>query len=660
MLNKFIETCRTENLLPVRKLIVAVSGGADSLALADLLNRSRRAFKLELCIAHYEHGLRGQDSLDDAKFVREFAAALGVEFYCESGDVENFSVANKISVETAARILRYEFLAKVRKSLDFDAIVLAHHSNDQAETVLMRLLRGSAVNGLSAMKFLTDSPYGLLIRPLLRFKKSELENYCAKRGIIPRIDATNFEDVATRNKIRLELLPALEKFNPAIVDTLCRFAETSAAESDFINSEVDKVFPSVVKNSKILRDEFLKLHTALQREVVRKFIDQTTGNLKDFGFVHFENVRKVLANNLAGVQLPNNFRAVLIRGKLSISKNGGVKMETRKLRNLTVSAIGMGCMGFTHGYGALPPESEAIRLIRSAYENYGCTLFDTAEGYGPYLNEELVGKAVKPFRKNIILSTKFTPEIFFAGQEIPEGKTSRRGIRNALDASLKRLQTDYIDIYYEHRVPAERDVAEVAEVMGELIKEGKIRGWGVSECTEAQVRRANSVTPLTAVQSEYSLMERKYEKDVIPACKELGIGFVAFSPMASGFLSGKYSSKDEFKGDDVRRAITRFHKENMDANQPLLDLLHKIAANKNATPAQISLAWMIRKNDFVVPIPGMRRDERLKENFGAANLQLSPAEIADIESELAKIKIYGDRKDSDILKLGTVQTVPKD
>lgn len=335
-------------------------------------------------------------------------------------------------------------------------------------------------------------------------------------------------------------------------------------------------------------------------------------------------------------------------------------METRKLRNLTVSAIGMGCMGFTHGYGALPPESEAIRLIRSAYENYGCTLFDTAEGYGPYLNEELVGKAVKPFRKNIILSTKFTPEIFFAGQEIPEGKTSRRGIRNALDASLKRLQTDYIDIYYEHRVPAERDVAEVAEVMGELIKEGKIRGWGVSECTETQVRRANSVTPLTAVQSEYSLMERKYEKDVIPACKELGIGFVAFSPMASGFLSGKYSSKDEFKGDDVRRAITRFHKENMDANQPLLDLLHKIAATKNATPAQISLAWMIRKNDFVVPIPGMRRDERLKENFGAANLQLSQNEIADIEAELAKITIYGDRKDSDILKLGTVQTVPKD
>lgn len=325
MLNKFIELCQIEKIFPVQKIIVAVSGGADSLALADLLYRSRQKFKLEICIAHYEHGLRGQDSIDDANFVKEFAESLGVKFFCESGDVQNFAVENKMSVETAARILRYEFLAKVRKSLNFEAIVLAHHANDQAETVLLRLLRGSTSTGLSAMKFLTPSPYGLLIRPLLRFKKSELESYCRKRGIIPRIDATNFETVATRNKIRLELLPALEKFNPAIVETLCRFAETSAAETDFINCEVEKNFPKVVKSGKILREEFLKLHTALQREIIKKFIAEVTGGVKDFGFINFENVRKVLLNNLNGVELPKNFRADLRRGKLSITKNLKIK-----------------------------------------------------------------------------------------------------------------------------------------------------------------------------------------------------------------------------------------------------------------------------------------------------------------------------------------------
>ncbi|MBQ7705327.1 MAG: tRNA lysidine(34) synthetase TilS [Selenomonadaceae bacterium] len=321
MLKKFIELCQTEKIFPVQKIVVAVSGGADSLALADLIYNSRQKFHLEFCIAHFEHGLRGQDSVDDANFVKDFAKSLGVDFFCESGNVKNFATENKISVETAARLLRYEFLAKVRKSLNFEAIVLAHHANDQAETVLLRLLRGSTSTGLSAMNFLTPSPYGLLIRPLLRFKKSELEKYCSTRGIVPRIDATNFETVATRNKIRLELLPALEKFNPAIVETLCRFAETSAAETDFINSEVEKIFPAIVKNNKILRDEFLKVPPALQREIVKKFIVQIVGSVKDFGFVHFENVRKVLTNNLAGVELPQNLRADLRRGKLSITEN---------------------------------------------------------------------------------------------------------------------------------------------------------------------------------------------------------------------------------------------------------------------------------------------------------------------------------------------------
>ena len=332
-------------------------------------------------------------------------------------------------------------------------------------------------------------------------------------------------------------------------------------------------------------------------------------------------------------------------------------MKTRNLRELNVSAIGMGCMGFSHGYGACPTESESIRLIRSAYEDYGCTFFDTAEVYAAYENEILVGKALKPIRDKIILCTKFMPEVFLPGQEIPEGKTSRRGLRNAVENSLKRLQTDHIDLYYEHRLPPNRDVAEVAEWMGELIAEGKILAWGVSEATPEQIRRAHSITPLTAVQSEYSIMERKVEAEVLPLCKELNIGFVAYSPMAGGFLSGKYTSQTKFEGDDVRRVITRFTKENMDANQNLLDLLKQFAAEKNSTPAQISLAWMLCKNNFVVPIPGMRRDERLKENFGAADIQLSKDELAKLEDSLAKIKIYGDRKDSDIQKLGTVNTI---
>ena len=332
-------------------------------------------------------------------------------------------------------------------------------------------------------------------------------------------------------------------------------------------------------------------------------------------------------------------------------------MKTRQLRGLTVSAIGMGCMGFTHGYGACPPESESIRLIRSAYEDYGCTFFDTAEVYSYGDNELLVGKAIKPFRDKIILATKFMPEMFLATPEIPEGKTSRRGLREALEASLTRLQTDYVDLYYEHRVPPNRDVAEVAEWMGELIKEGKILAWGVSEATPEQIKRAHAVTPLTAVQSEYSIMERYVEAEVLPLCKELNIGFVAYSPMAGGFLSGKYTSQTKFEGDDVRRVITRFAKENMDANQALLDLLKKFAADKGKTPAQISLAYLMCKNDFVVPIPGMRRDERLKENFGAADVELSVEELSELENALSKIKIYGDRKDSDIHKLGTIKSV---
>lgn len=330
-------------------------------------------------------------------------------------------------------------------------------------------------------------------------------------------------------------------------------------------------------------------------------------------------------------------------------------MKTRILgkSGIEVSAIGMGCMGFSHGYGATPTEEESIRLIRKAYE-LGCTFFDTAEGYGPYVNEELVGKAIAPFREKIVLATKFSP-IALAGQNMPEGKLSRKGIRKALEESLRRLGTDYVDLYYQHRVPEGSNVEEVALWMGELIREGKIRGWGQSQSSEEQIRRAHGVTPITAIQSEYSMMERMFEKDVIPACEELGIGFVPFSPLASGFLSGKYSTEASYSGDDVRRVITRFARENMEANQPLLDLLHRYAQEKNATPAQISLAWMLYKKDFIVPIPGMRREERVVENLGAAEVLLTHEELESLEQELSKITLYGNRTDKDIERLGTVK-----
>lgn len=293
-------------------------------------------------------------------------------------------------------------------------------------------------------------------------------------------------------------------------------------------------------------------------------------------------------------------------------------MQIRKLRNLEVSAIG-----------------------------YGCTFFDTAEGYGAGDNERLVGEAIKPFRHKIVLETKLH-------LNKRDGDTATV-IRRHLEASLKRLRMDYVDLYYQHRIEDDDKVEEIATVMGELIKEGKIRGWGQSQATEDQVRRANAVTPLTAIQSEFSMMERMFEKDVIPACEELGIGFVPFSRLASGFLSGKYSKEQIYTGDDVRRVITRFAPENMERNQPLLDLLQSLAQEKNATPAQISLAWMLHKKDFIVPIPGMRKTWRMEENFGASDVTLTQQEYERLEKSLAKIPLYGNRTDKDIAKLRTMR-----
>lgn len=316
-------------------------------------------------------------------------------------------------------------------------------------------------------------------------------------------------------------------------------------------------------------------------------------------------------------------------------------MKTRRLRNIEVSEIGYGCMGFSHGYGALPPKEDAIRLIRMAYE-MGCTHFDTAESYGAGANEELVGEALVPLRHKVTIATKL---------HIYNRENLEQQIESRLDASLKRLRTDYVDLYYQHRNEADVPPEEVAGIMGKLIQKGKIRGWGQSMTTADEIRRANAVTPLSAVQSEYSMMERMFEKKVIPTCGELGIGFVAFSPMASGFLSGKYQKTDIYTGDDVRRVITRFAPQNVEANQPLLLMLQRFAEQKHTTPAQISLAWMLHKYSFVVPIPGMRKEERLKENFGAAEITLTEKEFDEIEKAVSNITIYGNRTDEDIAKL---------
>jgi len=322
-------------------------------------------------------------------------------------------------------------------------------------------------------------------------------------------------------------------------------------------------------------------------------------------------------------------------------------MKKRKLNGLEVSAIGYGCMGLSQGYIPTPHKAEAIRLIQQAYD-LGCTFFDTAERYAMGANEELVGEALKDVRNNVVIATKFLIE---ENSGYNSRESLMQELRNRLEQSLKRLGTDHIALYYQHRVNKDIPVEDIAYCMGEFIKEGKILGWGQSQATAEEIRQAHAVTPLTAIQSEYSIMARTFEKDVIPVCEELGIGFVPFSPLANGFLSGKISADTEFTGLDARRVITRFNKDNILANQPLLDLIHQFAASKQATPAQISLAWMLHKKDFIVPIPGSRKSERIEENLGAADIVLTDAEYAEIETALVDIEIHGSRRDEDIAKL---------
>lgn len=318
-------------------------------------------------------------------------------------------------------------------------------------------------------------------------------------------------------------------------------------------------------------------------------------------------------------------------------------MKKRMIGNLEVSEIGMGCMGFSHGYGKVPSEEYSIGAIRKAYE-FGCTFFDTAEAYGKEMfyaghNEQILGKAVEAFRNQVVLATK----LHIHNDELNNNETLYDIIRRHLNESLKNLRTDYVDLYYLHRINENIPVEDVAKVMGQLIEEGFIKGWGLSQVSVSTIEKAHSVAPLTAVQNLYSMMERDCEDEVIPYCLKNNIGVVSFSPIASGFLSGKLTTETKFEGDDVRKWVPQLSKENIEANQPILDIISQFSKDKNATNSQISLAWMLHKYPNVVPIPGSKNQERILENLGACLVELTDDEFDELESALNKIEIHGHR-----------------
>ena len=331
--------------------------------------------------------------------------------------------------------------------------------------------------------------------------------------------------------------------------------------------------------------------------------------------------------------------------------NGGFNLKYRTLgKNLTVSAVGLGCMGMTHAYGEPADKREMRELIAQAVD-IGYTFFDTAEIYGtpenPHENEELVGEALKNYRDKVVIGTKFGIQFDYASKEtnLPVVTDARPAvIKKSVEASLKRLQTDHIDIYLQHRQDKNVPVEEVAGVMQQLIDAGKILSWGLSEVGEEIIRRAHKVCPVTAIQNRYSMMYRDYEK-LFPVLEELNIGYVAFSPLANGFLSGAYNKDSKFAAKvDYRSVMPQFTAEAIDKNQPLLNLLEELAVSKNATKAQISLAWLIDKKPWIVPIPGTRKLSRLKENAGAADVNLSATEVQALDDALDKIEmsaVYG-------------------
>ena len=320
-------------------------------------------------------------------------------------------------------------------------------------------------------------------------------------------------------------------------------------------------------------------------------------------------------------------------------------MQKRKLgkSGLEVSAIGLGCMGMTFSYTPFPDRREMVSLIRAAVER-GVTFFDTAEVYGPFNNEELVGEALAPFRRQVVIATKFG----FKPGSIDESRWSEldsrpEHIKKVAEASLKRLKVDAIDLFYQHRVDPAVPIEEVAGAVKDLIRQGKVKHFGLSEAGVRTIRRAHAVQPVTALQSEYSLWTRTPEKDVLPTVEELGIGFVAYSPLGKGFLAGKMNDNIKFDSSDFRTILPRFTPEALKANQALIDLLVRMAARKKATPAQIALAWLLAQEPWIVPIPGTTKLQRLEENVGAASIELTPDDLRAIESAASSITIVGAR-----------------
>jgi aryl-alcohol dehydrogenase-like predicted oxidoreductase len=325
-------------------------------------------------------------------------------------------------------------------------------------------------------------------------------------------------------------------------------------------------------------------------------------------------------------------------------------MKKRKLgkSNLEVSAIGLGCMGLSFGYGPAVEKQQGISLIRAAVER-GVTFFDTAEVYGPYTNEELVGEALAPFRHQVKIATKF-------GFKIENGKQAGldsrpQHIRQVAEASLKRLKTDAIDLFYQHRVDDKVPIEDVAGAVKDLIQQGKVKHFGLSEAGAQTIRRAHRVVPVTALQSEYSLWWREPEQEIIPTLEELGIGFVPFSPLGKGFLTGAISKDTQFDQSDFRNIVPRFSPENRDANQAVVDLIGEFASQKKATPAQIALAWLLAKKPWIVPIPGTTKLHRLEENIGAVSVRLSPDDLHGLETASSKISVSGARYPEELQKL---------
>ena len=326
-------------------------------------------------------------------------------------------------------------------------------------------------------------------------------------------------------------------------------------------------------------------------------------------------------------------------------------MEKRALgQGLEVSALGLGCMGMSQSYGPLPPREESVSLIRAAVER-GVTFFDTAEIYGPHDNEEIVGEALRPIRNQVVIATKFGFAFDAAGR--PTGGLSSRpeDVRRAADGSLRRLGVDTIDLYYQHRVDPEVPIEDVAGAVAELIDVGKVRSFGLSEAAPHTIRRAHAVQPVAALQSEYSLWYREPERELLPTLAELGIGFVPFSPLGKGFLTGTIDDKTTFESTDFRNVVPRFAAENRKANLAFVEWLTKFADRKRATPAQIALAWLLAQKPWIVPIPGTTKPHRLQENLGAAAIQLAADELQEIHRAASEIDVHGARYPEHLLKL---------